>query len=153
LLSLFVVAIDRITKILILNHLALNQTIKIRPFFNIYFNYNTGAAFSLLGQAGGWQQWLFGGIAVLVSCLLIAWLIRLPKGQIWLSVSLSLIIGGAIGNLYDRIAYRHVIDFLDVYYANWHWPTFNVADGAITVGAMMLFWEFWRRRKIGSGGV
>lgn len=137
-ITLVIIAIDRITKILVLHHLPYAQPIAIYPFFNLFFVYNTGAAFSFLGNVGGWQNWLFSGIALVVSYLIIIKLWYMPQKHIWFQVALALILGGALGNLYDRIAYRHVVDFIDFYVNNWHWPAFNIADSAISVGAIML---------------
>ena len=100
--------------------------------------HNTGAAFSFLSDAGGWQRWLFAGLAVGMSVVISVWLTRLKENETLIAVALSLILGGAIGNLIDRLAYGYVIDFLDVYYETWHWPAFNIADSAITVGVVLM---------------
>lgn len=138
-ITLVIIAIDRITKILVLHHLPYAQPVSVYPFFNLFFVYNTGAAFSFLDKFGGWQNWLFSGIALVVSYLIIVklWYTTTQK-NIWFQTALALILGGALGNLYDRIAYRHVVDFIDFYVNNWHWPAFNIADSAISVGAVML---------------
>ena len=106
--------------------------------FNLTLVYNTGAAFSFLADAGGWQRWFFVLLAIGVSALLLVWLYRLERDQHWLAAALALVLGGAVGNLVDRILHGHVIDFIDLYAGGWHWPAFNVADSAITVGAVML---------------
>ncbi len=108
------------------------------PFLALRKAYNPGAAFSFLSDASGWQRWFFSGLAVLVIGVLMAWLRRLPRGQDRMALALALIIGGAAGNLVDRLLYGHVIDFIDLYYGVWHWPTFNIADSAITLGAALL---------------
>jgi signal peptidase II len=100
--------------------------------------HNTGAAFSFLSDAGGWQRWLFAGLAVGMSIVISVWLTRLKPNETFIAIALSLILGGAIGNLVDRLAYGYVIDFLDIYYGNWHWPAFNIADSAITVGVVLM---------------
>ncbi len=110
----------------------------IAPFVNLTLIYNTGAAFSFLSEAGGWQRWFFSILAIGVSLLIIVWLKRLPKDQRWVAAGLALILGGALGNQFDRLLLGHVIDFIDVYYATYHWPTFNIADSAITIGASIL---------------
>jgi signal peptidase II len=103
--------------------------------------HNTGAAFSFLSEAGGWQRWLFAGLAVAISTAIAVWLTRLKKHETLLAVALALILGGAVGNLIDRLVYGYVIDFLDVYYESWHWPAFNIADSAITLGVMLMLVE------------
>ncbi len=111
------------------------------PVFNFTYARNYGAAFSFLGDAGGWQRWFFTLIAVVVSIVLAIWLSRLAKSQLKLSLALSLIISGAIGNLIDRSLYGYVVDFLHVFYQNWHYPIFNIADCAISIGAVLLIWD------------
>jgi signal peptidase II len=118
------------------------------PGFNLTYVHNTGAAFSFLSQAGGWQRWLFAGLAVVMSSIITVWLLRLQKHETFMAAALSLILGGAIGNLIDRVAYGYVIDFLDVYYQDWHWPAFNIADSAICIGVgLMLLESFGFGRK------
>jgi signal peptidase II len=119
----------------------LYQSIPITSFFKLTYVRNTGAAFSFLSDAGGWQRWLFAVLAILISIIIAVWLTRLKKQETLLAVALSLILGGAMGNLIDRLAYGYVIDFLDVYYQTWHWPAFNVADSAITLGVMLMLLE------------
>lgn len=149
LIAVLVIAVDAITKFIVGKYLLFEQPVKVLPFFNLYFTYNRGAAFSFLDSASGWQQWLFGVVAIGISIIVVRWLLKLKKSQIWLSVSLALILGGALGNLYDRIVYHYVIDFLDFYYQAWHWPAFNIADSAICVGAIMLVIDvLWKKDKI-----
>ena len=100
--------------------------------------HNYGAAFSFLSDAGGWQRWLFTGLALVVTVVLIVWLFRLPAKEKLTAAALGLIIGGAVGNLIDRIMNGYVVDFIDVYYLDWHWPAFNVADSAITGGVILM---------------
>lgn len=137
-LSAIAFGLDQVTKQLVLKNMALYDSIQIVPFFNFTYVQNHGAAFSFLSDAGGWQRWLFTGIAVFVSVLIVWWLKQTKRDQILLPVSFALILGGALGNLYDRLAYGYVVDFLDVYYQTWHWPAFNIADCAIFLGAMGL---------------
>jgi len=143
-LSLLIVVLDQLTKIWATHSLIFNQPTAILPFFNLTLLHNTGAAFSLLANAGGWQRWFFTILAVGVSIILITWLARLKRDQYGLASALSLILGGAIGNVIDRINYGYVIDFLDFYYNSWHWPAFNLADSAITVGAVILMIDVLR---------
>jgi signal peptidase II len=138
-ITVLVLLLDQATKLWADAYLELAQPVPILPFFNLTLLYNTGAAFSFLADAGGWQRWLFSGIAVLVSGFILLWMAKLKRSQLWLGCALALILGGAIGNnLIDRLIYGHVIDFIDVYYQQWHWPVFNIADSAITIGAIML---------------
>ena len=133
-----IVFMDQISKLWIDANLRLYESIDILPIFQIIHVRNLGAAFSFLSDAGGWQRWFFVTISFVASIALTIWLLRLPKTAIWQAISIALILGGAVGNLIDRLAYGYVIDFLLVYYQSWHWPAFNVADSAITVGAIML---------------
>ena len=130
--------IDRLSKVLVDHYLELGEYIRIFPGLNILLAYNTGAAFSFLSDASGWQQTFFIILGLIVSGIIIFWLQSTPKAQKIERIGLMLILSGAIGNLYDRIQYGFVIDFIDVYYANLHWPTFNIADSAICVGAGLL---------------
>jgi len=140
-ITVLVVALDQVTKVIAENSMALYESVPVMPYFNFTLAYNTGAAFSFLADASGWQRWLFAVIAVVVSVFITGWLLRLRREQKWLGVSLALVLGGAIGNVWDRITLGHVIDFIDVYYQDWHWPAFNIADSAICVGAAMLVIE------------
>ncbi|MEQ1635208.1 MAG: signal peptidase II [Methylococcales bacterium] len=140
-LSLLVLILDQASKLAIVGSMPLYQSIPVLPMFNLLHVHNNGAAFSFLSEAGGWQRWFFAAMALIISVVLTVWLSRLQKAQTLLAVALALVLGGAIGNLYDRLAYGYVIDFLDVYYQNWHWPAFNIADSAITVGVALLLLE------------
>lgn len=146
-IAILVFALDRITKMLVLQYLQFNEPVNILPFFNLFFNFNTGAAFGFLNQAGGWQEWLFIGIAIAVSISLVIWQFRIHTEHTWLKITLALILGGTLGNLYDRITYHYVIDFLDFYYKQWHYATFNLADSAICIGAIMLVVDTFRKDK------
>ncbi len=138
-LSGAVVALDQITKVIAELNLVMHDPVPVIPgFFNFTLMYNPGAAFSFLASAGGWQRWFFTVLALVVSVVLVFWLRRLPANERWTAAALALILGGAIGNVIDRIAYGHVIDFIQWYYDKYYWPAFNIADAAITVGAVIL---------------
>lgn len=137
-LSLAVIVLDQFTKQLAENSLQLHETVGVLPFLNITLAYNTGAAFSFLSDASGWQRWFFTVLALCVSIFLVVWMHRLESGQRHTAIALALILGGALGNVWDRIMLGYVIDFIDVFYSQWHWPAFNVADSAITIGAAIL---------------
>jgi signal peptidase II len=138
LLSALVIVLDWETKRWASESLQLYRPQEVFSWLNMTLAHNYGAAFSFLSDAGGWQRWLFSVLAGVVSLVLIVWLIRLPRAEWLTGVSLSLIIGGAIGNLIDRIRLGYVVDFVDVFYRDWHYPAFNVADSAITVGVVLL---------------
>lgn len=137
-LSGAVVLFDQLTKWWASSALALHEPIPVAPFFNLTLMHNTGAAFSFLAQGGGWQRWFFVTVALVVSAAIVVWLRRLDREQRLLALSLALVLGGAIGNVIDRIALGYVVDFIELHYAGWHWPAFNLADSAITVGAVLL---------------
>lgn len=140
-LSAVVLALDQATKALASRFLPFHEPVSLVPFVNLTLTHNTGAAFSLLHRAGGWQRWLFAALAVAVSIAIVVWLKRLPRHARWTAAALGLVLGGALGNLWDRLAHGYVVDFIDLYYRQWHWPAFNVADSAITLGAVMLVAE------------
>ena len=140
-LSLVVVLADQASKQLIEASFLVFEERPLLPFLNLTLVYNEGAAFSFLSDQGGWQRWLFSGLALVVSAVLVVWLTRLPATQKWTAAALSLIIGGALGNLIDRLLFGHVIDFIDLYYGRWHWPAFNIADSAIVIGVAMILLE------------
>ena len=137
-LSLLIVIADQATKVFFDQWLILHQSVSVFPGFNWTLAYNYGAAFSFLNDSGGWQRWFFTVIALGVSVALVVWLRGTARRDWKNAVPLALIIGGAIGNVFDRIRLGYVIDFIDVYYAQSHWPAFNVADSAISVGAVGL---------------
>jgi len=139
-LSLLVLVIDQVSKAHFEGSLQMFQQIVVIPdYFSWTLAYNTGAAFSFLADGGGWQRWLFALIAVVVSGVLVVWLKRLGRDDTWLAIALALVLGGALGNLYDRIALGHVIDFILVHWQNRHYfPAFNFYVNAITVGALMI---------------
>ena len=140
-LSLLAIVLDQGSKLIIDSSMQLYQSIPVLPSFNLTYVHNTGAAFSFLSGAGGWQRWFFAGLALGISIIIAIWLSRLQKHETLLAIALSLVLGGAVGNLIDRLAYGYVIDFLDVYYGNWHWPAFNIADSAITLGVALMLLE------------
>ena len=135
--ALLILVADQVTKLLIVGSYRLGDFTTITSFFNIVRAHNTGAAFSFLAQAGGWQRWLFTGFGVLAA-LLIVWQLRAHPGQKLFSFALASILGGAIGNVIDRMVYGYVVDFLDFHAAGWHFPAFNVADASISLGAVLL---------------
>lgn len=137
-LSAVVIGLDQATKFLASTSLVLYEPRPVTPFFNLTLMHNTGAAFSFLSDAAGWQRWFFVVIALGISGAVAVWLYRLRPGQTWLAAALALILGGALGNVWDRITLGYVVDFIELYYHRWHWPAFNVADSAISVGAAML---------------
>lgn len=149
-LAVAVVLLDQASKALALQYLR-DGPIALAPFFNLALAFNTGAAFSFLADAGGWQNYFFIAIALGVSIAIVVMTYRLRAEEIQVAVGLALVLGGALGNVIDRIRFGYVVDFLDVYYRSWHWPTFNVADSAITVGAALLVLDAlgirWRRRS------
>ena len=118
--------------------LTYREPVPLTSWFDLLLAHNTGAAFSFLADAGGWQRWFFTLITVLVSVVLVVWLTRLPRHRIWLAVALGLILGGGLGNLWDRLQLGYVVDFISLHYGGWYWPAFNVADSAISVGACII---------------
>jgi signal peptidase II len=138
---LLVVLVDRITKTIMLHSFHLYEATKVTSFFNLTLTYNRGAAFSFLNSAGGWQSKLFGIVATVISLILLGWLLRLNKKQRWTGIAVAMVLGGALGNLSDRLTYGHVIDFIQLHVTHFYWPVFNVADSAICVGAFMLIFE------------
>ncbi|MCF5468782.1 signal peptidase II [Pseudomonas syringae] len=151
-LTVLIVVIDQASKYYFENSLSLYQQIVVIPdIFSWTLAYNTGAAFSFLADGAGWQRWLFALIAIVVSAVLVVWLKRLGRDDTWLAIALALVLGGALGNLYDRIVLGHVIDFILVHWENrWYFPAFNVADSAITVGAIMLALDMFKSKKTGE---
>ncbi|GDY27791.1 MULTISPECIES: signal peptidase II [unclassified Agarivorans] len=137
-LSVVVFALDQITKLAIAKTFDLYERVEVTPFFNLVSVRNYGAAFSFLSDAGGWQRWFFTAIAIFVSGLLLWWMKKTPANQKWQAIAYALVLGGAIGNVVDRVVFGYVIDFLDFYVGSYHWPSFNVADSAICVGAVLL---------------
>ena len=138
-LALGIIIIDQWTKSLIVSNFDEFDSVTLLPVLDFMRLHNTGAAFSFLSDASGWQRWMFTGLGIVVSAGIFVWLRRLPaRGQTLLAASLALIMGGALGNVIDRVLWGHVIDFIRVHYQQWYFPAFNVADSAITVGAALL---------------
>ncbi|WP_376691644.1 signal peptidase II [Wenzhouxiangella sp. EGI_FJ10409] len=138
LLSVVIVLLDLYTKQLAMEHLELYRPNVVFSWLNFTLAHNTGAAFSFLASGGGWQRWFLSIVAVIIVAVLLVWLWRLPHRARLLPSALALVIGGAIGNLVDRIRFGYVVDFIDVHYAGWHWPAFNLADSAIVIGVILL---------------
>ena len=133
-----VLLLDQITKLWIMTDFVLGDSRYISSFFNLVRAHNEGAAFSFLSDAGGWQRWFFTFLSTVISVVIVVWLTRLPRQKIIEAIALSLILGGALGNLYDRVTLGYVVDFLDFHWAGWHFAAFNVADMAISVGAVLI---------------
>lgn len=146
-LSVLVILLDQLTKAYFQSNLSLYQQVPvIADLFSWTLAYNTGAAFSFLADHSGWQRWFFAGIAAVVSVVLVVWLKRL-RNDTWTAIALALILGGALGNLYDRMVLGHVVDFILVHWRReWFFPAFNLADSAITVGAIMLALDMFRKK-------
>ena len=136
-LALILLIADQFTKVLILGYYRLGDATYVTSFFNVVRVHNTGAAFSFLANQSGWQRWFFTGIGV-AAAVFIIWMLKSHAGQKLFSFAMACILGGAIGNVVDRTLHGYVVDFLDFHYGNWHFPAFNIADSAITVGAVCL---------------
>jgi signal peptidase II len=149
-LAAVVLVLDQLSKAAALRWLQPHQVIDVLPGFNLTLVFNRGAAFSFLAGAGGWQRWFFTGLALVASVVILVLLRRTPRSERLTASGLALILGGAVGNLVDRLRWGHVVDFVDLYLGSAHWPAFNVADCAISVGAALLVWSMWRgSRTIG----
>ena len=144
-LTLGIIILDQSSKSVAVQWLTLHEAVPVWPGFNLTLVHNTGAAFSFLSEAGGWQRYFFIVLTLVISIVMLVWLTRLPPGRATLACALSLVIGGAAGNLWDRLQYGYVVDFIQVYYGQWSWPVFNVADSAITIGAALLILDALRR--------
>lgn len=153
-LSAVVIVLDQISKLYFESALSLYQQIVVIPgYFSWTLAYNTGAAFRFLADAAGWQRWFFAVVAVAVSVMLVVWMKGLKARENWLAIALALVLGGALGNLFDRVAYGHVIDFILVHWQQrWYFPAFNLADSAITVGAIMLALDMFRGKPAQEEG-
>ncbi|MBU2971091.1 signal peptidase II [Pseudoalteromonas sp. C2R02] len=149
-LTLVMLIADQVTKIMISTQMKLYESIELIPVFKITYVHNYGAAFSFLTDAGGWQRWFFSIIAITISGLLIWWLKKLPASNKLLGSAYALVLAGALGNLYDRLAYGYVVDFLHVFYKTWNFPVFNIADSAICVGAGLLLIDAFLEEKVKS---
>ena len=136
--------LDQLSKWSALRNLKMGVPEQVFPFMDCLLLFNPGAAFSFLAQGSGWQRWFFTAIG-LAACIYIIWLIRKSQNDKLLCIALSLILGGALGNVLDRLMYGAVVDFIDLHYANWHWPAFNIADSAICIGAGLIIWGELRK--------
>jgi signal peptidase II len=151
--SLAVVILDQASKAVVVSRFELFDRVPVLPFFDLVRLHNTGAAFSMLADAGGWQNWFFTAVAVGVSATLLWWFRQVPRGRVLVPLALALVIGGAIGNLIDRLLYGYVVDFVLLYWRDWSYPAFNVADSAITLGVAGLLYDgvvLERRRAVSA---
>lgn len=144
-LAVLVIVVDLGTKALATAMLTYANPVPVVPLFNLTLLHNTGAAFSFLAGADGWQRWFFVTLALVVSVVLVYWLRSLKRSETWTAIAIVLILGGALGNVYDRVVHGYVVDFLHFYWQDWHFPAFNVADIAITVGAGMMILDMFRK--------
>lgn len=140
-LAAVVVGLDQYTKALASAELQYRVPVEIASWFDLMLAHNTGAAFSFLASAGGWQRWFLAGVALVVSVVVSIWLTRLERSEQVLGIALGLILGGGLGNLIDRVSLGYVVDFISWHYNDWYWPAFNIADSAICVGAVLLVWD------------
>lgn len=147
LISIVIVVLDQITKVIADRSIELYQQIEILPVFNLTKHYNRGAAFSFLSDAGGWQRYFFTTVSTVVSIVLIIWLARLARAERTMIWALALILGGAVGNLIDRVIYGHVVDFIQWHWGDAYFPSFNVADSAIFIGAVLLLWATYQESR------
>lgn len=151
LLSILVVVLDQWSKHWIVQHLHIAKPLRLAPFFNLVLSYNPGAAFGFLHQAGGWQTVFLSTISIVVALAILIWLLRLSYPNAWTASALSLVMGGAIGNLIDRLRFGLVVDFFDFHLGGWHYATFNVADSAIVAGVLLLLLQtFFQKQKTSS---
>lgn len=148
-LAFILLLADQFTKILIVGYYHLGDSTPVTSFFNVVRVHNTGAAFSFLASAGGWQRWFFTAIGV-IAAVVIVWMIRSHPGQKLFCFAMACILSGAIGNVIDRLLYGYVVDFLDFHWAGWHFPAFNVADSAISIGAASLILDELLRVRRGG---
>jgi signal peptidase II len=151
-LSLAVVALDQATKFLVTRFFELYDRVEVLPVLDFTLLHNTGAAFSLLAGASGWQRWFFIGLACVVSVLLVAWIWRTPRGEKLLPLALALILGGAVGNVIDRVVHGYVVDFIHAHWGAAYFPAFNIADSAITIGAVLLILDAFREKRTADSG-
>jgi len=146
-LSVAVIVLDQATKFLVTRFLDLYERVEVLPVLDFTLLHNTGAAFSILAGASGWQRWFFIVLAVVVSLTLVIWLWRLPRGDRLIAIALALVLGGALGNLIDRVRHGYVVDFIHAHWGAAYFPAFNIADSAITVGAALLILDAFRQRS------
>jgi signal peptidase II len=145
-LSVAIIALDQATKFLVTRFLELYERVEVLPVLDFTLLHNTGAAFSLLAGASGWQRWFFVLLASAVSLMLTVWLCRLPRGHRMIAIALALVLGGALGNLIDRVRHGFVVDFIHAHWGAAYFPAFNIADSAITIGAALLILDAFRQR-------
>ncbi|HEC13244.1 MAG TPA: lipoprotein signal peptidase [Acidiferrobacteraceae bacterium] len=150
-IAVVVLILDQTTKYIAVSALLGQPPMEIAPFFNFSLVYNTGAAFGFLNSASGWQNIFFVSVAIVVSVFILIYLKRLSRADIQVAIALLLVLGGALGNVTDRLMLGHVVDFVDLHYAGWHWPAFNVADSAIFIGAALLILDAFGIRWGGAG--
>ena len=147
-LSVAVVALDQATKFLVTRFLELYERVEVLPVLDFTLLHNTGAAFSILAGASGWQRNFFITLGTAVSLVLVVWLWRQPRGERLLPISLALIVGGAVGNVIDRVVHGYVVDFIHAHWGGAYFPAFNIADSAITIGAMLLMLDAFREKRV-----
>lgn len=150
-LAVVMLIVDQVTKQIVVALFEYRETVAVMPFFNFTYARNPGAAFSFLADQGGWQRWFFTIIAGSVSALLVYWLAKTPKKDTMIAIAFALILSGALGNLIDRLMFGYVIDFLDFYVGNKHWPAFNIADSAIFIGAALMILDALKGNKKQQG--
>ncbi len=150
-LGALVIVFDQLTKLWISSHFAYGESYSVTGFFNLLLIHNLGASFGMLNDAGGWQRWLFSGIAIAASAWII-WLLRKHQQEKLFCIALAFILGGALGNLIDRLMYGYVVDFLDFHWNEHHFAAFNVADSAINIGAALLLWDSFRKKPEKNDG-
>jgi signal peptidase II len=147
LLAAVLVGLDQLTKFVVVRTLTFATPVEVLPFFSLYLTYNPGAAFSFLATASGWQRWFFVAVAVAASAL-ISYLLLKHRRNAFLCLALALVLGGAVGNLIDRLLFGAVVDFVLLHWRQYHWPAFNLADSCITVGAGLLIWDSFRKPRV-----
>jgi signal peptidase II len=146
-LSTLIIILDQVSKQIALDQLPMHRSVSVLPGLDWYLTFNPGAAFSFLADAGGWQRWFFTITTIIISTIILVWIGRLQKTESISAISLCLIFGGAIGNLIDRVNYGYVVDFVQVWLGSYPWPAFNVADAAISVGAVVLLLTSFRQEQ------
>lgn len=146
LLAAFIILFDQLTKWVIIKTFAFGENLSVFPGFSLTLRHNTGAAFSFLASESGWQRWLFVGLAFIISSSIIVWLGHLSKQERGESIGLALILGGALGNVIDRLWFGYVVDFILVYYKEWQWPAFNIADSAIFIGVVLYALSVFKKK-------
>jgi signal peptidase II len=151
LLALVLVGLDQLLKFVVVRTLTYGTPVEVLPFFSLYLTYNPGAAFSFLATASGWQRWFFIAVALGAS-LLISYLLLKHRANGFLCLALALVLGGAVGNLIDRVLFGAVVDFVLLHWRQYHWPAFNLADSCITVGAALLIWDSFRQPRVKEAG-